>query len=155
MKQVKITLDKAYKVAKVDDRLFGSFIEHLGRAVYGGIYQPGHPTADKYGYRQDVVQLVRELQVPLIRYPGGNFVSNFFWEDSVGPVDKRPARLDLAWRSLEPNTFGLEEFYHWTKQVNALHEFKTSHDQYQACSILKVSWNILHGILQPSRRLQI
>lgn len=119
MKQVKITLDKAYKVAKVDDRLFGSFIEHLGRAVYGGIYQPGHPTADKYGYRQDVVQLVRELQVPLIRYPGGNFVSNFFWEDSVGPVDKRPARLDLAWRSLEPNTFGLEEFYHWTKQVNA------------------------------------
>ena len=84
MKQVKITLDKAYKVAKVDDRLFGSFIEHLGRAVYGGIYQPGHPTADKYGYRQDVVQLVRELQVPLIRYPGGNFVSNFFWEDSVG-----------------------------------------------------------------------
>ena len=100
MKQVKITLDKAYKVAKVDDRLFGSFIEHLGRAVYGGIYQPGHPTADKDGYRQDVVQLVRELQVPLIRYPGGNFVSNFFWEDSVGPVDKRPARLDLAWRSL-------------------------------------------------------
>lgn len=77
------------------------------------------PRPDKYGYRQDVVQLVRELQVPLIRYPGGNFVSNFFWEDSVGPVDKRPARLDLAWRSLEPNTFGLEEFYHWTKQVNA------------------------------------
>ena len=146
MKQVKITLDKAYKVAKVDDRLFGSFIEHLGRAVYGGIYQPGHPTADKYGYRQDVVQLVRELQVPLIRYPGGNFVSNFFWEDSVGPVDKRPARLDLAWRSLEPNTFGLEEFYHWTKQVNA---------QIMMAVNLGTRGVQSAGILQSSRRLQI
>ena len=72
--------------APVDPRIYGSFIEHLGRAVYGGIYQPGHPTADADGFRKDVMELVRELNVPVIRYPGGNFVSNFFWEDSVGPV---------------------------------------------------------------------
>lgn len=108
------------------------------------------PRPDKYGYRQDVVQLVRELQVPLIRYPGGNFVSNFFWEDSVGPVDKRPARLDLAWRSLEPNTFGLEEFYHWTKQVNAQIMMAVNLGT-RGCGRCLQSV----GILQPSRRLQI
>ena len=101
MKTATMTVDKAYTVAKTDDRLFGSFIEHLGRAVYGGIYQPDHPAADEDGFRRDVLDLVKELRVPLIRYPGGNFVSNFFWEDSVGPV--RHPRLDLAWRTLEPN----------------------------------------------------
>lgn len=119
MKTVKITVDKAYKVAPADDRIYGSFIEHLGRAVYGGIYQPDHASADEDGFRRDVMELVRELNIPVIRYPGGNFVSNFFWEDSVGPVEERNARLDLAWRSLEPNTFGLGEFYKWTQKVNA------------------------------------
>ena len=114
-----MTVDKAYQVAQTDDRLFGSFIEHLGRAVYGGIYQPGHSSADEDGFRKDVLELVRELQVPLIRYPGGNFVSNFFWEDSVGPLENRQPRLDLAWRTLEPNTFGLDEFARWTKKAGA------------------------------------
>ncbi len=117
MKTATLTADKAYTVAQTDDRLFGSFIEHLGRAVYGGVYQPGHPLADEDGFRRDVLELVRELRVPLIRYPGGNFVSNFFWEDSVGPV--RQPRLDLAWRTLEPNTFGLDEFARWTKKAGA------------------------------------
>lgn len=119
MKTVKITADKAYTKAKVDDRLFGSFIEHLGRAVYGGIYQPDHPSADEDGFRRDVIELVKELQVPVIRYPGGNFVSNFFWEDSVGPLKERKPRLDLAWKTLEPNTFGLGEFAKWTKKVDS------------------------------------
>lgn len=119
MKTIKMTIDKEYVVAPVDKRIFGSFIEHLGRAVYGGIYQPGHPMADSDGFRRDVMDLVKELQVPVIRYPGGNFVSNFFWEDSVGPMEERKARLELAWRSLEPNTFGLGEFAKWTKKVNA------------------------------------
>lgn len=119
MKTIKMTLDKEYRVAPVDKRVFGSFIEHLGRAVYGGIYQPEHPCADKDGFRQDVIELVKELEVSIIRYPGGNFVSNFFWEDSVGPLEERPARLELAWRSLEPNTFGLDEFSKWTSKVNA------------------------------------
>ena len=117
MKTATMTVDKAYTVAQTDDRLFGSFIEHLGRAVYGGIYQPDHPAADEDGFRRDVLDLVKELKVPLIRYPGGNFVSNFFWEDSVGPV--RQPRLDLAWRTLEPNTFGLDEFARWTKKAGA------------------------------------
>ena len=80
-------LDRAFQISRIDERIYGSFIEHLGRAVYGGIYQPGHPAADSCGFRQDVVQLVKELNVPIIRYPGGNFVSNFYWEDSVGPVE--------------------------------------------------------------------
>ena len=93
-RRAKMVLDKEFRIAPVDKRIYGSFIEHLGRAVYEGIYQPGHPAADKDGFRQDVVQLVKELDVPIIRYPGGNFVSNFYWEDSVGPVEERPNRLE-------------------------------------------------------------
>ena len=118
-RKTNMIIDRAYRIACADNRIFGSFIEHLGRAVYGGIYEPGHPAADENGFRQDVLELVRELQVPLIRYPGGNFVSNFFWEDSVGPVEERKPRLDLAWRTLEPNTFGLGEFAKWTKKAGA------------------------------------
>jgi alpha-N-arabinofuranosidase len=110
-----VSVDKEYLIGAVDKRLFGSFIEHLGRAVYGGIFEPGHPTADRNGFRGDVLELVRELNVPVVRYPGGNYVSNFTWEDSIGPVERRPRRLDLAWRSVEPNTFGLDEFVRWAR----------------------------------------
>lgn len=118
-KTAKMIIDKDFKVSKVDDRIYGSFIEHLGRAVYDGLYQPGNPLSDGEGFRTDVIDLVKELNVPIIRYPGGNFVSNFFWEDSVGPVDKRPGRLELAWRSLETNQVGLNEFARWTDKVNS------------------------------------
>ena len=100
MKKSRMIIDKAFKVSKVDERIYGSFIEHLGRAVYDGIYQPGNPLSDEEGFRTDVIDMVKELSVPIVRYPGGNFVSSFVWEDSVGPVDQRPARLELAWRSL-------------------------------------------------------
>ena len=96
MKKATMILDKDFSIGRIDPRLYGSFIEHLGRAVYGGIYEPGHPTADKNGFRGDVIEKVRELGVPVVRYPGGNFVSGFNWEDSVGPRDQRPKRLDLA-----------------------------------------------------------
>ncbi len=119
MKQARMHLDRDFIRATVDDRLFGSFIEHLGRAVYGGIYEPGHPTSGSDGFRGDVRELVRELRVPLIRYPGGNFVSAFNWEDSVGPLPQRPRRLDLAWRAVEPNEVGLNEFARWAKEVGA------------------------------------
>lgn len=117
--RLRLSLDKDYRISRLDRRVFGSFIEHLGRAVYDGIYQPGHPLSDEDGFRKDVLELVRELEVPIIRYPGGNFVSNFFWEDSVGPVDKRPSRLELAWRSLEPNRVGIGEFSRWAKKADS------------------------------------
>lgn len=118
MRTTKLIVDKDYKIGKVDDRVFGSFIEHLGRAVYNGIYQPGHPSADEMGFRTDVIDLVRELNVPIVRYPGGNYVSNFYWEDSVGPVEQRKSRLDLAWRTYEPNRIGINEFSKWAKKAN-------------------------------------
>ena len=118
MKQSSITISKDYRIAKVDDRIFGSFIEHLGRAVYGGIYEPGHPTADENGFRRDVIDLIRQIDVPIVRYPGGNFVSGYRWEDGVGPVQERPRRLELAWSTTEPNTFGTNEFMRWCKAAH-------------------------------------
>ncbi len=114
-----MTIDRAFQVADVDERIFGSFIEHLGRAVYDGIYQPGNPLSDEDGFRKDVIDLVKDLQVPIVRYPGGNFVSSFVWEDSVGPVELRPKRLELAWRSLETNQVGINEFAKWAKKAGA------------------------------------
>ena len=116
-KFARITLDKDFPISRVDKRIYGSFVEHLGRAVYGGVYQPGHPSADEEGFRQDVLDLVKEIGVPIVRYPGGNFVSNFYWEDSVGPVADRPRRLELAWRSTEPNLVGVNEFSSWCKKA--------------------------------------
>lgn len=119
IKKAKMIVEKDFKVSEVDKRIYGSFVEHLGRAVYGGIYEPGHPTADENGFRQDVAELVKELDVPLIRYPGGNFVSGYNWEDGVGPKEDRPRRLELAWRTIETNELGTNEFVDWANLVNA------------------------------------
>lgn len=108
-----LVVDDAFTVAPVNDRLFGSFVEHLGRCVYTGLYEPGHPSADADGFRQDVIDLVKELGATTIRYPGGNFVSGYRWEDGVGPKESRPRRLDLAWHSTETNEFGLHEMAKW------------------------------------------
>ncbi|MFC8342550.1 alpha-N-arabinofuranosidase [Streptomyces sp. NPDC057280] len=113
MPRAHVILDKQAVIAPVRRRTFGSFVEHLGRCVYTGIYEPGHPSANDDGFRMDVVELVRELGTRTIRYPGGNFVSGFRWEDSVGPREKRPVRRDLAWHSLESNQVGLDEFARW------------------------------------------
>ena len=113
-----ITLDPGYAIDAIDPRLYGSFIEHLGRAVYGGIYEPDHPQADDEGFRQDVIDLVKELDVPIVRYPGGNFVSGYNWEDGIGPKDRRPRRLELAWRTTETNQVGIDEFAAWCKKAN-------------------------------------
>ena len=119
MKQANMILDKDYAIARIDPRIYGSFIEHLGRAVYGGIYEPDHLTADAEGFRRDVIDMVRKLGVPVVRYPGGNFVSGFNWEDSIGPRDRRPARLDLAWFTTETNEVGLHEFAHWARKAGS------------------------------------
>jgi len=106
-------------VGPIDRRLFGAFVEHLGRCVYDGLYEPDHPGADSEGFRRDVIELVKELGVSTIRYPGGNFVSGFRWEDSVGPRETRPRRLDLAWHSTETNEVGLHEFSSWLDKVGS------------------------------------
>ncbi|PLS31419.1 alpha-L-arabinofuranosidase [Bifidobacterium margollesii] len=113
----RLTVDSAFEVAPVNDRLFGSFVEHLGRCVYEGVYEPNHPTADENGFRQDVIDLVKELGVTTVRYPGGNFVSGYRWEDGVGPKENRPRRLDLAWHSTETNEFGLHEMAKWLEKT--------------------------------------
>lgn len=118
-KKAKITLHRGLKIGTVDPRLYGSFIEHLGRAVYGGIYEPGHSTSDEKGFRQDVLSLVQELNVPIVRYPGGNFVSGYNWEDGIGPQANRPRRLELAWRTIETNQFGLNEFISWCRKARS------------------------------------
>lgn len=118
-KKVRMLVDREFQIGEVDKRIYGSFIEHLGRAVYGGIYQPDHPAADEEGFRRDVMELVKELDVPVIRYPGGNFVSNYFWEDGVGSREDRKKRLELAWRTLETNEIGLNEFASWSRKVNS------------------------------------
>ena len=115
--EASLVIDRDFRIGEVDPRLYGAFLEHLGRAIYGGIYEPGHPTADGMGLRGDVLEMVRELDVPIVRYPGGNFVSGYNWEDGVGPVDERPRRLDLAWKTVEPNTFGTNDFAAWAKRA--------------------------------------
>lgn len=115
--EARMTVDKDFTIGEVDKRIYGSFIEHLGRAVYGGIYEPGHPEADENGFRSDVLMLINELSVPIVRYPGGNFVSGYNWEDGVGPKGQRKKRLELAWRTIEPNTFGLNEFADWCRKA--------------------------------------
>ncbi len=115
----KMIVDKDFAIGEIDDRLYGSFIEHLGRAVYGGIYEPEHPQADENGYRKDVLSLIQKLKVPIIRYPGGNFVSGYDWKDGVGPRAQRPRRLELAWRTVEPNWFGMNEFVDWSRKAGS------------------------------------
>ena len=115
MKFAKLTIASEFKVGKTDDRIYGSFVEHLGRCVYGGIYEPGHPEADENGFRKDVLGLIKELNVPIVRYPGGNFVSGYNWEDGIGPRESRPKRLELAWGTTETNEFGTDEFMKWCK----------------------------------------
>lgn len=114
-----VTAHKDYTISRIDDRVYGAFIEHLGRAIYTGIYEPDHPTADSHGMRGDVAKLVRDLNIPVVRYPGGNFVSAYNWEDGVGPPELRPTRLDLAWHTSDSNAVGVHEFAHWCDTVGS------------------------------------
>jgi len=117
--KAQIWLHRAFVKNKIDDRIYGAFVEHMGRCVYNGIYEPSHPTADSRGFREDVKELVKELRIPLIRYPGGNFVSGYRWEEGVGPVEQRRAVRDAAWAQIEPNLVGTDEFHAWAKDVGS------------------------------------
>lgn len=105
-----IAISPARTLGTIDPKLFGGFVEHLGRCVYGGLYDPGSPLSDERGFRRDVLALLRELRIGVLRWPGGNFVSNYHWTDGIGPREARPRRPELAWRGEEPNTFGTDEF---------------------------------------------
>ncbi len=117
MLKARLVVDRDFVLSDLDRRVFGAFVEHMGRCVYGGIFEPGHATADEQGFRGDVLELTRELGATIIRYPGGNFLSGYNWEDGVGPADKRPVRRDLAWFSTETNQFGTNEFMDWSKKA--------------------------------------
>jgi alpha-N-arabinofuranosidase len=114
---VRVYLDSRRTVAPLDRNLFGSFLEHLGRAIYGGIYDPASKLSDSNGLRKDVVDEIRQLGVPIVRYPGGNFVSGYNWLDGVGPKADRPRVLDKAWNSINSNQFGTNEFMTWCRAV--------------------------------------
>jgi alpha-L-arabinofuranosidase len=114
---VRILIDGRRSISAVDRNLFGSFLEQLGRAIYEGIYETGSKLSDSSGFRRDVMQEVRTLGVPIIRYPGGNFVSGYNWLDGVGPKKDRPRVLDKAWNTMNTNQFGTDEYMQWCKAV--------------------------------------
>lgn len=116
--KAEITINKKYTVGEIDKRIYGAFIEHIGRAVYEGIYEPGHPEADDMGFRRDVISLAKDLGVTLVRYPGGNFVSAYNWEDGTGDRSKRPQKVNSAWQSIETNEVGIDEFQEWANRTD-------------------------------------
>lgn len=118
MTKAKIVADRHFEISEIDERVYGSFAEHMGRCIYGGIYEPDSPFADENGFRKDVMELVKELGVTMVRYPGGNFLSGYDWKDGIGAKEDRPARLDLAWHGLETNQFGLDEFMSWATKTD-------------------------------------
>lgn len=156
MPTARLTIDPHFTIGPVNRRVFGGFVEHLGRHVYDGIHEPTHPTADADGFRADVVELVKELGVSTIRYPGGNFVSGFRWEDSVGPREERPRRLDLAWHSTETNEVGLHEFASWLDKVDSelmLAVNLGTRGTLEALDLLEYS-NIAGGTALSQRRIE-
>jgi len=112
-----IKIDMARKVGTIDRKIYGGFVEHLGRCVYGGIYEEGSPLSDERGFRKDVMEAVRGLQPPILRWPGGNFVSGYHWTDGIGPQEKRPHQMELAWHTTESNRFGTDEFMEYCRTL--------------------------------------
>ena len=118
MKRTAVTLHSQFTVGKVDERIFGGFLEHIGRAVYEGVYEPGSAHADADGFRADVMEAMRRQRMTAMRYPGGNFASGYHWEDGVGPRDQRPTNRELAWQSIEPNHFGTDEYIRLCRKMD-------------------------------------
>ncbi|KAL2212069.1 alpha-N-arabinofuranosidase [Sarocladium strictum] len=114
-----ISVNPAFKLSKIEDNTYGGFTEHMGRCIYGGIYDPGNSLSDENGFRKDVMDALKELKSPVVRYPGGNFCATYHWLDGVGPREKRPKRPELAWLGVESNQFGTDEFMKWCKMVGS------------------------------------
>lgn len=119
MKKTTVIADRYFQIGEVDRRMFGSFIEQQGSCIYNGIYEPTHYTADEDGFRQDVLEMTKPLNLSVIRFPGGNYTSGYDWMDGIGPIDQRPKRLELAWKSIDPNHIGLHEYMKWIRKIEA------------------------------------
>ncbi|MGD0911514.1 MAG: alpha-N-arabinofuranosidase [Terracidiphilus sp.] len=158
----RVEIDSRRQIASIDHHLFGSFLEHLGRAIYGGVYDPNSKFADSNRFRTDVLNEVRDLGVPIVRYPGGNFVSGYHWLDGVGPKKDRPTVLDRAWNEVETNQFGTNEFITWARAVGTEPLFglnfgtgsaEGAADLVEYCNVAKgTKWSNLrrsHGYEQP------
>ncbi|MDR1779923.1 MAG: alpha-N-arabinofuranosidase [Tannerella sp.] len=117
-KNARIKIDIERQTGAIDKMVYGNFVEHLGRCIYGGLYEPGSPLSDENGFRKDVLEATKDLNVPIVRWPGGNFVSGYHWEDGIGPKENRPVRIDLAWGYRENNSFGTDEFVEWCRKAN-------------------------------------
>jgi alpha-N-arabinofuranosidase len=115
----RIKIDPDRRLGRVDRRIFGNFIEHLGRCIYGGVFEEGSRLSDTRGFRMDVLHAAKDLRIPILRWPGGNFVSGYHWTDGIGPVDRRPRRIELAWGAEEPNRFGTDEFIQYCRALEA------------------------------------
>ncbi len=115
--RARITVDTTRVIGDIDPKIYGNFVEHLGRCVDGGVFQEGSPLADANGYRKDVLDAVKGLNVGLLRWPGGNFSSNYHWQDGIGPRDQRPPRLEMAWGTIESNRFGTHEFLQYAEML--------------------------------------
>ena len=162
MLKAKMSVDKAFRISPVCEHLYDAFVEHLGRDVYGGVYDPESPQADDMGFRKDLIEVVKELKIPQVRYPGGNFASGYRWEDGVGPVENRPARLDLAFQSLETNRIGVNEFQEWAKRAGTetmmtvnmgTRDMEAAQDLFEYCNFPKGTYwsdlRIKHGYKEP------
>ncbi|KAF2093153.1 glycoside hydrolase [Rhizodiscina lignyota] len=112
-----VSINAKHKISKINDNVYGGFTEHMGRCIYGGIYDPGNSISDENGFRKDVIEALKQLRVPVVRYPGGNFVATYHWLDGVGPKEQRPSRPELAWLGIETNEFGTDEFLKWCEIV--------------------------------------
>lgn len=110
-----LTIDTSRRLSKIDRNIYSGFTEHMGRCIYGGIYDPANPLSDENGFRKDVLEALKELKMPVVRYPGGNFCATYHWIDGVGPKEDRPSRPELAWVTTETNQFGTDEFMKWCK----------------------------------------
>ncbi len=119
LEKTKMTVSRDYRIGDIDPRMYSAFLEPHGPNIYGGLYNPGHPKTDEQGFRTDVLAAIRELGIPAIRLPGGNFVSGYDWKDGIGPKDQRKVRLDCAWRQTEPNQFGFDEYLQWAEKSGA------------------------------------
>ena len=117
--RARVKIDTERVISEIDPKIFGNFLEHLGRCIDGGVFEEGSALSDSHGYRKDVFDAAKKLNIGILRWPGGNFSSNYHWKDGIGPRDGRPPRLEMAWGTVESNRFGTHEFLEYASMLGA------------------------------------